>query len=93
MSRRELTRAEKIQLYRGIIQTIGLIILIMGMAWMIKNFNDRKIMGECIYVKADGSEEHTGLYGNCTWYDAKINNYYDPNEIVLIDPPLQSITE
>ena len=80
-----LTRSEKIQVYRGTIQTIGLIIIIAGMIWMVKNFNDRKIMGECIFEHKDGTRETTGLYGNCTWYATRIKDYYkatNPNTLI-----------
>lgn len=75
-----LTRTEKIQVFRGTLQTLGIIILILGLVWMIKHYNDKKIMGECIYTKSDGTQETTGLYGNCTWYDSKINDYQDTSQ-------------
>lgn len=68
-----LSRSDKIQIIKGVIQTIGLLLLIVGMTWMIKNFNERKIMGECYYVYDNGTREPTGLYGNCSWYQERIN--------------------
>ena len=65
-------REEKIQLYRGIIQTLGILIMLTATVWMIKNFNERKVMGECVYVYDNGTKEHTGLYGNCNWYEQKM---------------------
>lgn len=72
---KKMSRKEKILLYRGIIQTIGLMILIIGMVWMISRYNERKIMGECIFTLQDGTEEHTGLYGNCTWINRHFLGY------------------
>lgn len=68
-----MTREEKIQLYRGIIQTLGLMILVISMVWMIKNFNERGRMIECGYEYPNGTIIKTGLYGNCGMIDVIAN--------------------
>lgn len=89
---RPLTREEKIQTARGLIQLVGILIMIIGIIWMIKHWEERKLMGECLYKHEDGTQEHTGLYGNCTWYDTRLRRYTNPEQglHLITDPPLQN---
>ena len=75
-----LSRKEKIEVYRGILQTLGILVMVVGLVWMMKHFDERKIMGECAYVVDEINITYTGLYGNCTWLNQEDkglqNNYY-----------------
>jgi|WetSurMetagenome_2_1015567.scaffolds.fasta_scaffold1557531_2 hypothetical protein len=59
------SRQEKIDFSRGVLQFLGIMILIFMMVYILKY---RAVMGkECGYALPNGSVVDTGLYGNCQW--------------------------
>jgi hypothetical protein len=64
-----MERSEKIQIVRGILQLVGIALIIMALVYAVK-LKERKgcDLNECVYVPCDGcASESTGLYGNCQW--------------------------
>jgi len=60
--------AERIQMIRGILQVVGIIVVLIAAIMLYKNGHAVK---PCYYRHPNGTIEDTGLYGNCTW----INQY------------------
>jgi hypothetical protein len=73
-----LNRSEKIQLARGILQAMGIILMLICLAIMIKY---RVIFFKpCYWQNDNGSLEETGLYGNCDWLNEKMHpERYEPS--------------
>lgn len=60
---------ERIMFIKGVINLLGLLILIAAVITLYKYGHTLK---ECYYIHPNGSQERTGLYGNCRWINDKL---------------------
>jgi hypothetical protein len=70
-------RREYILLARGLLQIIGIIVVIaIGLLlWSVRHGGV-----ECFYQTPDGEKISTGLYGNCTWMQNQFSLLGDKND-------------
>lgn len=69
------TRQEKIDLLRGILQFLGILIMVACIVMVIK-YRDI-LFKDCGWLNTDGTVEYTGLYGNCSYLNKF--RYGEPN--------------
>jgi hypothetical protein len=61
------TRQERIDLLRGILQFLGIMVMVACIVMVIK-YRDI-LFSECGWREANGTSIRTGLYGNCAFLD------------------------
>ena len=74
-----MERSEKIQLFRGFLQLVGICMIVLALMYAM-DLKERHgcDLRECGYKACpDCQEEPTGLYGNCDWLQE--NLMYSPD--------------
>jgi len=74
----QLSRSEKISVMRGILQFVGILMMIVAVIVLLKY--KEVVNKECGWRTIDDTIETTGLYGNCSWLNNKDIETYNKTD-------------